>query len=79
MENFRAMVSVTMQILSNAKASAEGSGDGNAKACLLDANRAWDQGRYQDCRRWALRSLSYSEGVFSERYRKAQRLDDTCG
>lgn len=42
--------------------------DSSARSCLEDASVAEALGEYTYARQWALRSLSYSVGIFHEDY-----------
>ena len=48
-----------------------GAMESSARLCLEDAVRASDEGRLDDARAWAVRSLRYSVGVFDPDYVKA--------
>jgi len=49
----------------------EGKMDSSARLCLYDALQCRDNGKYELAKKWAIRSLSYSVGIFHPDYKKA--------
>lgn len=47
--------------------------ESSARHCLSEAVQRSDEGRYAIARGWALRSLSYSVGVFHPDYKRAAK------
>jgi hypothetical protein len=45
--------------------------ESSARLCLEDAIRLRDEGKYDYAKQWAIRSLSYSVGIFHPDYKKA--------
>ena len=46
----------------------------SAKLCIDDAVACLDRGQYSAARDWALRSLAYTVGRFSDVYRRVEEL-----
>jgi len=44
--------------------------NGSDRACFADAIRTRDEGDLEAAKRWALKSLAYSVGVFSPIYKR---------
>lgn len=47
--------------------------ESSARFCLADAVRLYDEGKYDYAKQWAIRSLSYSVGIFHADYQKAAK------
>ena len=45
--------------------------ESSARFCLADAVRLYDEGKHDYAKQWAIRSLSYSVGIFHSDYKKA--------
>ena len=52
----------------------EGGMVSSAKLCVKDAEKLFNEGRYEHAYGWAVRSLKYSVGVFHADYAKAVAL-----
>jgi len=61
------------QVLAVARKHLGGEMESSARLCLADAIRAEDAFDYEAARRAALKSLSYSVGVFHPDYKKAAK------
>ena len=45
--------------------------DSSARLCLSDAIEMMEKGKLENAKKWAIRSLSYSVGVFHPDYQRA--------
>lgn len=63
----------TKQILALARKHLGGEMESSARLCLADAVKLYDEGDLKYARNRALKSLSYSVGVFHPDYQKAAK------
>jgi len=61
----------TEQVIILARKHLGGEMESSARFCLADAIRLYDEGKYQYAKEWAIRSLSYSVGIFHPDYKKS--------
>lgn len=52
--------------------------ESSAQHCFDEAMKRHDEGRTESAAHWALRSLSYSVGVFHPDYKRAAKLRDAA-
>ncbi len=63
----------TSKILAAARKHLGGAMETSARECLEQAVRAEERSDYDAARRWALKSLAYSVGMFSPVYKEAAK------
>lgn len=61
----------TNQVIILARKHLGGEMESSARFCLEDAIRLYDEGKLDYAKQWAIRSLSYSVGIFHPDYKKA--------
>lgn len=66
--NVKEIIALARKHLGNGSAM-----DSSARSCVFDAVQQYDEGNFDAARKWALKSLSYSVGVFHKDYKRASR------
>jgi hypothetical protein len=66
----------TNQIVIAARKNLGGTMESSARLCLADAVAAYDRGDMDSARRWAIKSLAYSVGIFHADYQRAAASSD---
>lgn len=61
------------QIIILARKNIGGIQDTNSRFCLTEAVVAFDAGRMEDAKYWAIKSLGYSVGIFHADYQAASK------